>query len=103
MKNKKLVCYEEKMKDPLYYRKDLAYKNLEKAALEAKEFLDYGLESQKKYKNKRKEALETIDYFSKITNKFYLETLTNEEYKYLLHSKPKKILKDIKKGKAKGL
>ena len=88
---------------PLSYKKDLAYKNLEKAALEAKEFLDYGLESKKKYKKLRKEALNVLDYFSKTVNKFYTRTLKQEQYNYLLENSPKKILKDIKSGKAIGL
>ena len=92
-----------KVHRPSEYHPDESYKNLHKAALDAKEFLDYGLQSQRKYKKQRKDALSIIDYFSQMVNKFYTGTLTDEQYEYLLNSSQKKLLSEIKSGKAIGL
>lgn len=90
------VYFNEKLNSfPLSYRSDSAYKNIHEAALIAKEFIDYGLESQKQYKEKRKSALEMIDYFSKTVEKFYTKKLDRKEYNYLLNTEPKKILKKM--------
>ncbi len=51
-------------------------KNLHKATLELKEFLNFRLEVQRKYKKLRKESRGAIIYFSKTINKFYGGTLT---------------------------
>ena len=88
---------------PSKYQNHDVYKNLHKAALKAKEFLDYGIESKKKYKRLRKEALDVLDYFSKTVNRFYAGKLPDEQFDYLLNIESKNMLKDIKSGKASGL
>lgn len=94
--NKVEIYFNEELNyAPLSYHIDTAYKNLHSAALTAKEFLDFGLESQRKYVDKRKDALEMIDYFSKTVDKFYTKKLDEGQYNYLLDTEPKKILKDI--------
>ncbi len=94
--NKLEIYFDEELNySPLAYKMDTAYKNLHSAALKAKEFLDYGLESQKKYLEKKEQARDMVNYFSKNVEEFYKKTLDREQYDYLLNNEPKKILKDI--------